>query len=119
MHWVARYTDGWELDGRGPDGKGLSSESIDRAKLYEFAIYDGERQVVTLHFEPGSVLLYRRRTKVNADGKYVVHLAAIQREHSQLVVCVDEQTGVVHLTDVWRPDHPWFYEVQRVPCEAI
>ena len=113
MHWVARYKDGSELN-----GEGNTSESIDRTKLEEFDIYDGDRLVLALHFTPGAQLLYRRRTKVNQDGRYVVHLAAIQRANSQVIACVDEQTGAVYMTDAWRADHPWFYEVQRVPCEA-
>lgn len=103
----------------------ISYEQIDRDNLRIFElIHRKSGQILTgMAFEPGDVLLWRKREQMQLGGKAeAVHLVCRERYYSgyqvRLIDLVFEIDGHVEKYNGWTTHTSWGIEPERLPFEV-
>jgi len=123
MQWLATYHDGTTLGQYNDQGES-SSEQIDRSNLASFTLLaeDGSK-LLTLHFEHGQRLIFRRRVEQSVGGPpIVVYLFGWQQtihgQNVQSIAYVFNEGARIEWAGKFQEGHAWFYAVDPVPCET-
>lgn len=114
--WRANYNDSTSLRQIDPDGTKHAYADIDRTKLVSFELLEGENVVLSVPFDPGEKLIWRRRVEMNSAGVVAtVHIigkqATVDGQNRQVVFGLHPD-GHVDVSDKWDDAHPWYFPVQ-------
>ena len=110
--WEATYRDGTIVK-QHVEGQEISSEQIDRLKVGQISIKNGDVDIFTLHIDEGKKLIYRRRTEMNSGGYVsVCHVVGWrQKIHDvyvqSIIYCFED--GKIEVAGDFIENHPWFY----------
>ena len=120
--WKAIYSDGSELPQYNADGSENKYLDIQREKLSQFIMLDGNKTVVVLHLDKGKRLICRKRVRMNADGSIrdFIWLAGWQEtvnERNVGVICVIFQDGHLEVVEKLYEGHPLFYPIELTEQE--
>ena len=108
--WKAIYDDGTSLE------QG-NYEDINKEKLIAFEIWNGDIRLISLRFQKGQRLIWRRRVEMSQGGqKEVCHIIGKQEtingKNYQGIVGLFESDGRIEVTGKFEEGHPWFYSPQ-------
>ena len=126
MEWKAIYRDGSSLSQFNPDRTENKYTSIDRANLSQFHVMRNGEPVVIIHIQPGQQLIYRRRVAMHLtkfgrsdEAVYLVGWQENRNGTNVQMLCAVFEDGHIEVTDRFRADHPWFYQVNFLPEEEV
>lgn len=113
LTWVAIYDDGSDLK----EYEVPNTEHIDRDRLREFRLYDGEKLVFSAFFDKKRRLIFRRRTFIDASGNFkgIVYLVGWHQKvgkGSVKSICYVYEDGHIEFDDSRN-------DLQLVPCEEF
>lgn len=119
--WVAYYSDGTILE----ESEMTSSEKIDRSKLTHMVLFCNGQSVIAVSPPPGKLLVYRRRTSINASSgtaTIVILIGWQSAEHdsdqSMVVYAVHAPDAIVKL-DKWVPNSAWYDKPVFLPIDLV
>jgi hypothetical protein len=116
FHWVAKYSDGNELQQVEASGKKNSYSDIDRDKLSGFEMWEAGRRLIYISFAKGQRLIWRRRVETSPGGTIeVCHIIGKQEQingkNYQGIVGLFESDGRIEIAGKFEEGHPWFSPV--------
>lgn len=128
LYWRATYIDGTSLSQYNEDKSENKYVDIDRACLKEFGLYQkfSENSYVSIHFEKGMRLIYRRRVAMEftldseAKIKRVIHIIGWQKSvggnNQQFTMFVWDGSKHIEVTNGFKEDTQ-FYPIVFLPEE--
>lgn len=122
--WRAIYDDGLALDQFKLDGTWNKYTDIDRSRLKQFLLLDGDKPFIVLHLQSWQKLIYRMRVAMDFYGEekqrvWLVGWHGKKNDINVQIVFFVFEDGHIEIVDRFREDHSWFYSVKFLPEEQI
>ena len=123
LQWKAIYNDGTFLPLKREDGTENKYTDIDRNRLIQFVLLNGDKPVITIHLDKNKKLIYRRRVYRDTGNILgVIYLVGWQENKNGVNVQSISfvfPDGHIHVLDRFYENHPIFDKINFREEEKI